>query len=102
MEENIFESIKEKFNLRFVKGSKGKEILIQNEKYKFFYHNYKLKSNIKKQRCCEYKNNTNKNLTSCQAYFKTKGNNEFLDEYIAEQKITKLMKQKLKIMKLEL
>ena len=32
MEDNVNESIKEKF----VKGSKGKEILIQNEKYKFF------------------------------------------------------------------
>ena len=27
MEENINESMKEKFNLRFIKGSKGKEIL---------------------------------------------------------------------------
>ena len=34
MEGNVNESIKEKFNLRFVKGSKVKEILIQNEKYK--------------------------------------------------------------------
>ena len=84
MERNVNESIKENFNLRFVKGSKGKEILIQNEKYKFFCHNYNLKSNIKKWRCCEYKNSTNKNLIRCQAYFKTKGNNEFLDEYIAE------------------
>ena len=34
MEGNVNESIKEKFILRFVKGSKVKEILIQNEKYK--------------------------------------------------------------------
>lgn len=92
MEENVNESIKEKFNLRFVKGSKGKEILIQNEKYKFFCHNYNLKSNIKKWRCCEYKNSTNKNLIRCQAYFKTKGDNAFLDEYIANTIVTKLMK----------
>ena len=52
MEGNVNESIKEKFNLRFVKGSKGKEILIQNEKYKFFCRDYNLKSNIKKWRCC--------------------------------------------------
>ena len=39
-EDNINDKIKEKYNLRFVKGSRGKEILIQNGKYKFFCHNY--------------------------------------------------------------
>ena len=57
-EENINDKIKEKYNLRFVKGSRGKEILIQNSKYKFFCHNIKFKSDIKKWRCCEYKNTT--------------------------------------------
>ena len=83
-EENINDIIKVKYNLRFVKGSKGKEILIQNDKYKFFCHNINLKSDIKKWRCCEYKNITNKNLLRCNAYFTTNTKNEFLEDFISE------------------
>ena len=84
MEDHSKESIKDIYNLRFAKSSKGKDILIQNEKYKFFCHNVNDKSNKIKWRCCEYKNISLENLGRCKAYFTTNINKDFLEDFIPE------------------
>ena len=66
----ISDEIKNTYNLYFEKGSRNENILIQNNKYKFYLHNLKNSDSLK-YRCSHYKNPT-KNKERCEAFFTVK------------------------------
>ena len=68
----ISDEIKNTYNLYFEKGSRNENILIQNNKYKFYLHNLKNSDSLK-YRCSHYKNPT-KNKERCEAFFTLKNN----------------------------
>ena len=61
----------------FDKGSRNENILIQNNKYKFYRHNLK-NLDVLKYRCSHYKNPKNKE--GCKAFF-TLVNNYFTKDF---------------------